>query len=188
MATTRVAIGDPECTGCARDEDHDGGAPFLSADGRVQFHLVSAEANGGTSVSVRHTAISPQVTGGEPTGPCGEGNCGIREVLDRLGDTWSVLVVVELAKGIRGFRELERAIPGISQRMLTVTTRRLQRDGLVHRLAHPTVPPQVEYTLTRIGQSFAEAIHVLADWSAEHREVMDDARRNFDRTAPAQVP
>ncbi|PRY43676.1 winged helix-turn-helix transcriptional regulator [Umezawaea tangerina] len=127
-------------------------------------------------MSVAHTGVTPQVHGG----PCGDDDCGIREVLDRIGDRWSVLVLVELAKGVRRFRELERAIPGISQRMLTVTTRRLCRDGMVERTAHPTVPPQVEYRLTPMGESLAGAVRALADWSRDHRDAVGEARAKWD--------
>lgn len=125
-------------------------------------------------MSVTNTAVTAQVSG-----PCGD-DCGIRDVLDRLGDRWSVLVVVELAKGVRRFRELERAIPGISQRMLTLTTKRLCRDGLVDRLAHPTIPPQVEYRLTDLGRGLAGLVSQLADWSREHTPAIAAARTRWD--------
>lgn len=99
-------------------------------------------------MSAGHTTVttSPVVSCGEP-----HEDCGIRDVLDRIGDKWSVLVVVELAQGVRRFRELQRAVPGISQRMLTLTVRRLERDGLVTRTVFATVPPQVEYEPDRVG-------------------------------------
>jgi DNA-binding HxlR family transcriptional regulator len=108
-----------------------------------------------------------------PYAPCDD-DCGIRDVLDRLGDRWSVLLVVELAKGTRRFRELQRAVPGISQRMLSVTAKRLVRDGLVERTVHPTTPPQTDYRLTETGRSFSaavkEAVAAARDrWDAEHR-------------------
>ncbi|WP_040690526.1 winged helix-turn-helix transcriptional regulator [Nocardia vinacea] len=131
-------------------------------------------------MSVTNTAITAQVAGTIPDGPCGDDDCGIRDVLDRLGDRWTVLVIVELSKGVRRFRELERAIPGISQRMLTLTTKRLCRDGMVERIAYPTIPPQVEYRLTDTGQSLAEAIGALADWSRDHKDRIADARRRWD--------
>lgn len=131
-------------------------------------------------MSVTNTAVTAQVAGTIPDGPCGDDDCGIRDVLDRLGDRWTVLVIVELSKGVRRFRELERAIPGISQRMLTLTTKRLCRDGMVERIAYPTIPPQVEYRLTETGQSLAEAIGALADWSRDHKDRIADARRRWD--------
>jgi DNA-binding HxlR family transcriptional regulator len=129
-------------------------------------------------MSVAHTAVTPQ------SGPCGDDDCGIRDVLDRIGDKWSVLVVVELAKGVRRFRELERAIPGISQRMLTVTSRRLCRDGLVHRTVYPTVPPQTEYSLTDTGHSLASVVTDLADWSRTHKPAIGGARARWDAEHP----
>lgn len=131
-------------------------------------------------MSATNTAVSPPVATPIPEGPCGDDDCGIRDVLDRIGDKWTVLVVVELAKGVRRFRELERAIPGISQRMLTVTTKRLWRDGLVERTVHPTIPPQVEYRLTATGRSLAGVVEGLADWSREHKDAIATARANWD--------
>lgn len=135
-------------------------------------------------MSVTHTAVTPQVTSATQAGPCGEDDCGIRDVLDRIGDKWTVLVIVELAKGVRRFRELQRAIPGISQRMLTLTTRRLCRDGFVDRTVYPTVPPQVEYRLTEMGSSLAGTLLGLADWAATRKEEIAAARRRWD-AAPA---
>jgi DNA-binding HxlR family transcriptional regulator len=131
-------------------------------------------------VSATNTAVTAQAETTAPLGPCGDDDCGIRDVLDRLGDRWTVLVVVELAKGVRRFRELERAIPGISQRMLTVTTKRLWRDGLVERTVHPTIPPQVEYRLTPMGRSLAGMITGLADWSRDHKTQIASAREAWD--------
>ncbi|MFD0857095.1 winged helix-turn-helix transcriptional regulator [Actinomadura adrarensis] len=137
-------------------------------------------------MSVANTAVSSQVGPPASNGPCGDDHCGIRDVLDRLGDRWTVLVIVELSKGVRRFRELERAIPGISQRMLTLTTKRLCRDGLVQRTAYPTIPPQVDYRLTPMGRSLAEMVNALADWSRDHMDAMADARADWD--AEQEVP
>ena len=99
-------------------------------------------------MSVTNTDVT-RLGGGGPAElePCGAANhpdCGLRDVLDRVGDKWSVFVIVELAVGPRRFRELQRAIEGISQRMLTLTVRRLERDGLVLRTVYPTVPAHVD--------------------------------------------
>nr|WP_211212850.1 helix-turn-helix domain-containing protein [Nonomuraea coxensis] len=126
----------------------------------------------------------PQVNSPAPAGPCGDDDCGIRDVLDRLGDRWTVLVLVELAKGTRRFRELERAIPGISQRMLTVTTKRLCRDGLVERTLYPTVPPRTDYRLTAMGRSLADMVSALADWSRGHKDAVAAARARWDQQHP----
>lgn len=120
-------------------------------------------------------------------GPCAheyEHDCGVREVLDRIGDKWSVLVVVELAAGVRRFRQLQRAVPGISQRMLTLTVRRLERDGLVTRTVYPTIPPQVEYGLTEMGRSLHRQVRALADWAAAHRDDVAESRRRWDAEHP----
>ncbi|GAA4616851.1 helix-turn-helix domain-containing protein [Actinoallomurus liliacearum] len=132
-------------------------------------------------MSVTNTAVIPQVNGPIPTGPCGDDDCGIRDVLDRLGDRWTVLVLVELSKGVRRFRELERAIPGISQRMLTLTTKRLCRDGLVERTVYPTTPPQTDYRLTPTGKSLADMVFALADWSRDHKNAIAAARSRWDQ-------
>lgn len=127
-------------------------------------------------MSAGHTEITAPVVS------CDD-DCGIRDVLDRLGDKWSVLVVVELAGGVLRFKELQRAVDGISQRMLTLTVRRLERDGLVTRTVYPTVPPQVEYELTDIGHSLTRLVKGLADWSLVHRPQIDAARREWDAKA-----
>jgi DNA-binding HxlR family transcriptional regulator len=131
-------------------------------------------------MSPGHTAVTLQAPPPESTGPCGEDHCGIRELLDRIGDKWSVLVVVELAKGPRRFRQLQRAIPGISQRMLTLTTRRLGRDGLLERTVFPTNPPQVEYRLSPVGRSLAGLVADIADWSRDHLDTIEASRRAWD--------
>uniref|UniRef100_A0AAU2JSN5 Helix-turn-helix transcriptional regulator n=1 Tax=Streptomyces sp. NBC_00049 TaxID=2903617 RepID=A0AAU2JSN5_9ACTN len=132
-------------------------------------------------MSPGHTAV----TTSDPVVGCDD-DCGIRDVLDRIGDKWSVLVVVELASGMRRFKELQRAVDGISQRMLTLTVRRLERDGLVSRTVHATVPPQVEYELTGLGHSLTHLIKGLADWSLAHRPRIEAARREWD--AKADMP
>ena len=139
-------------------------------------------------MSVTNIAVTPQVGAALSAGPCGDDDCGIRDVLDRLGDRWTVLVIVELSKGTRRFRALQRAIPGISQRMLTVTTKRLCRDGLVERNAYPTIPPQVDYTLTEMGRSLAGAIVDLADWSRDHKDAIAAARLLWDAGHPGTEP
>jgi DNA-binding HxlR family transcriptional regulator len=139
-------------------------------------------------VSVTNTPVTAQVGEPIPAGPCGDDDCGIRDVLDRLGDRWTVLVIVELSKGTRRFRELERAIPGISQRMLTLTTKRLCRDGLIERDARPTIPPQVDYHLTKMGRSLADTICGLADWSRDNKNAIAAARSLWDSDHPGSEP
>jgi len=107
-------------------------------------------------------------------------DCPIREVLDRIGDKWSVLVVVLLGTGTHRFNELNRAIEGISQRMLTVTLRGLERDGMVSRTVHASVPPRVEYALTDLGRSLLGPLSAVADWAIEHRDDIRGARVHYD--------
>jgi DNA-binding HxlR family transcriptional regulator len=132
-------------------------------------------------MSLTHTEVTADLE------PCGKGehpDCGIRDVLDRVGDKWSVLVVVELASGDRRFRELQRAIDGISQRMLTLTLRRLERDGLVDRTVYATVPAQVSYALTESGRSLTHLVKALADWSIAQRPVIAASRQAYDADNP----
>ncbi|MFD7653622.1 winged helix-turn-helix transcriptional regulator [Actinosynnema sp. NPDC059797] len=135
-------------------------------------------------MSPTHTGITTVPADLDPCGSEDHPDCGIRDVLDRIGDKWSVLVIVELAGGPRRFRELQRAIDGISQRMLTLTVRRLERDGLVLRTAYPTVPAQVDYRLTETGSGLTHLVKALADWSLAHREVIAEARSRYDLTHP----
>lgn len=111
-------------------------------------------------------------------------NCGrINEVLARVGDRWSVLVVISLAEyGTLRFNELKRNL-GISQRMLSLTLKQLERDGLVNRTYHPTIPPKVEYNLTKMGQSFHEPVRVLGLWALENLSNIDSAREAYDVSA-----
>lgn len=104
----------------------------------------------------------------------------IRDVLNRVGDKWSVQIVAYLGDGPLRFSELRRAIEGISQRMLTLTLRGLERDGLVTRTVFPEIPPRVDYELTRLGKTLLVPIQGLAEWAAEHRTSIQDARSKFD--------
>lgn len=111
--------------------------------------------------------------------------CPIRDVLDRVGDKWSALIVRELRDGPRRFGVLRRAIEDISQRMLTETLRNLQRDGFITRTVIPTTPPQVEYALTPLGNSLEQALGQLAEWSATNHGAIRSARQRFDAIASA---
>ena len=107
----------------------------------------------------------------------------INEVLSRVGDRWSVLVIISLAQyGTLRFNELKRNL-GISQRMLSRTVRELERDGLVNRTQYPTIPPKVEYTLTPLGESFREPVAELGNWALENLATIDDAREAYDASA-----
>jgi DNA-binding HxlR family transcriptional regulator len=108
-------------------------------------------------------------------------NCkAVSGILSRVGDKWSVLVVMLLGTGPRRFNELKRMIGGVSQRMLTLTLRGLERDGLVKRTVFPTIPPRVDYELTELGRSLQEPVKALGLWAFEHRGAIESARRRFD--------
>src|SRR3954468_19445126 len=107
----------------------------------------------------------------------------VREVLNRVGDKWSVQIVGLLGDGAMRFSELRRSIEGISQRMLTLTLRGLERDGLISRTVFPEIPPRVQYELTRLGQTLLEPIQGLADWADRYRTSIQDARIKFDAKA-----
>ncbi|QIB33485.1 winged helix-turn-helix transcriptional regulator [Ancylobacter pratisalsi] len=110
--------------------------------------------------------------------------CPTRALLDRIGDRWSVLVLMELQPRIRRFSELRRAIPDISQRMLTQTLRQLEADGLISRTVFATVPPRVDYELTELGHSLMVPLGGLIVWADENRERVRAARRQPDTTTP----
>src|SRR5450756_1711212 len=104
----------------------------------------------------------------------------VSEVLSRVGDKWTVLVVSTLGDGPKRFNELRKALGSISQRMLTLTLRALERDGLVTRTVLPTNPPRVDYELTRLGRSLLEPVSELGLWARKNRSAIQDARRRFD--------
>nr|WP_052460475.1 helix-turn-helix domain-containing protein [Microbacterium gorillae] len=109
----------------------------------------------------------------------------IRGVLDRIGDKWSLLVIGTLRESTLRFSELQRHIPGISQRMLTLTLRQLERDGLVTRTVYAEVPPRVEYALTDRGRTLVDVAVELAKWSVEHFPAIERSRADYDRTHAA---
>ena len=104
----------------------------------------------------------------------------INEVLTRVGDKWSLQVISRLGEGTQRFTELRRSIDGISQRMLTLTLRQLERDGLVERTVYPTVPPKVEYTLSDFGRTILIPVTALANWALTYRLDIQAAREAFD--------
>jgi DNA-binding HxlR family transcriptional regulator len=111
-------------------------------------------------------------------------DCEVRQILDRIADKWSLLVIALLERRSLRFSELRREIEGISQRMLTVTLRQLERDGLVKRKAYPVVPPRVDYELTDMGCTLHETIKALVTWTEEHQSAIAAARAAYDeRTA-----
>jgi len=104
----------------------------------------------------------------------------VGQILDRIGDKWTVMVVGALSKGPLRFNVIMREIGGVSHRMLTLTLRGLERDGLVTRTAYATIPPKVEYELTELGHSLIEPLQVLGNWAIQNRSVMERARAEFD--------
>jgi DNA-binding HxlR family transcriptional regulator len=104
----------------------------------------------------------------------------VSEVLERVGDKWTVLVIVTLGRGPKRFNELRRSIASISQRMLTLTLRCLERDGLVTRTVHPTIPPRVDYALTGLGRSLLIPVGGLGSWALKNRRKIAEARLRFD--------
>lgn len=113
--------------------------------------------------------------------------CPVTEVLDRVGGKWSVGILVAAASGPVRFTELERIVEGISRRMLTLTLRRLERDGLLIRTVYPTVPPRVEYSLTPMARELHEWLLVLVSWAERHRADISAARAAYDRANPGRA-
>lgn len=107
----------------------------------------------------------------------------VSEVLSRVGDKWTILVVSELGNGPKRFNEIRRALGSISQRMLTLTLRGLERDGLVTRTVFPTIPPRVDYELTKLGRSLLEPVSGIGLWARQNRAAIQDARLRFDAAA-----
>jgi DNA-binding HxlR family transcriptional regulator len=138
---------------------------------------------GGTMTTTTRPALPPLgESRSEYENACGGAEAGgiIRDVLNRIGDKWSLLVIGTLDQGRLRFSELQRHIPGISQRMLTLTLRQLERDGLVTRTVHAEVPPRVEYELTRMGATLIEPSLALATWAIENYPSIEAARTTFD--------
>src|SRR5688572_30434050 len=107
-------------------------------------------------------------------------DCEVRQILDRIADKWSLLAIALLEGRTLRFNELRREIDGISQRMLTVTLRQLERDGLVTRTVYPVVPPRVEYALTPLGATLHSTIQALVSWTETHQEEVVAARAAYD--------
>jgi len=111
----------------------------------------------------------------------------IAEILSRIGDKWSVMLVMELYGGTRRFSELRRTLLGISQKMLTISLRGLERDGFVRRTVHPTIPPKVEYQLTELGRELAIPVRALGEFAITNRSRVLAARERFDESLENHV-
>jgi DNA-binding HxlR family transcriptional regulator len=111
--------------------------------------------------------------------------CRVRTILERIGDKWAIYVVDRLGEGPRRFTELHRGIDGITGRMLTVTLRALERDGIITRTVHAAVPPRVDYELTPLGLTLLDTIGQLVGWAVEHNAEVEEARADYDaRSCP----
>ncbi|PJN27459.1 transcriptional regulator [Streptomyces sp. CB02613] len=138
----------------------------------------------GTSKSPSHCADTGTDTGAGPDYDISQWyvreGCEVRQILDRVADKWSLLAIAHLERRTLRFSELRRLIEGISQRMLTVTLRQLERDGLVRRTVYPVVPPRVEYELTELGATLHTTIRSLVDWTESHQQEIAKARSDYD--------
>ncbi|NUT44509.1 MAG: helix-turn-helix transcriptional regulator [Thermoactinospora sp.] len=108
-------------------------------------------------------------------------DCEVRQILDRIADKWSLLVIALLDRRTMRFTELRKEIDGVSQRMLTVTLRQLERDGLIKRTVYPVSPPRVDYELTALGNSLQEVTKALVVWTERHQQEISEARTEYDR-------
>ncbi|MFF5770348.1 winged helix-turn-helix transcriptional regulator [Streptomyces californicus] len=127
-------------------------------------------------MSRSHTHVSEQVT---------DEACPLVEVIDHVAGKWSISILVAAARGPIRFTELERSVAGISRRMLTLNLRRLERDGLLTRTVHPTVPPKVEYSLTPMAQELYSSLTGLVEWAERHRGAITRARNSYDAATAA---
>ncbi|MEV0382952.1 helix-turn-helix domain-containing protein [Nonomuraea sp. NPDC050643] len=115
-------------------------------------------------------------------------DCEVRQILDRVADKWSLLVIALLDCQSLRFTQLRREIDGVSQRMLSVTLRQLERDGLVSRKVHPVVPPRVDYALTPLGRTLHETIKALVTWTEQHQQEIAAARAAYDARVNGPTP
>ncbi|GAA2441285.1 helix-turn-helix domain-containing protein [Actinomadura vinacea] len=111
----------------------------------------------------------------------------VLQILSLIGDKWTILVIGQLRDRTLRFGELHRAVTGISQRMLTRTLRQLERDGLVTRTVHASVPPRVDYTLTELGMTLLDSLTALSRWAIGHRQEIIDHRHRYDTVQPSQA-
>src|SRR5216117_1853220 len=136
----------------------------------------SQTAQGGTFMKPEHKKV-PVL----PPQPHLDSDCrGVASILARVGDKWSVFVIMLLGDGPRRFNEIKRMVGGISQRMLTLTLRGLERDGLLTRTVFPTIPPRVDYELTDLGRALSKPVEALGRWAFENQGEIKAARARFD--------
>lgn len=137
-------------------------------------------------MSQRNTGVTVEVAKPDTRPGCEQAHnedpaCTVRQVLDRVGGKWSIGILVEASNGPVRFTELERSLDGISRRMLTLTLRNLERDGLLVRTVYPTVPPKVEYTATPMALELYDSLTALTTWADRHRDDIAVARTEYDR-------
>jgi DNA-binding HxlR family transcriptional regulator len=153
--------------------------PIYTKDGMVP----ADSPQEGTRMSPGHIELPADMPA-----PDAGGCLATREILDRIGDKWSLYIVAMLANGPRRFNELKRSIDGISQRMLTLTLRGLERDGLITRTMFPTIPPRVDYELTDMGKTLLEPVMALVNWANRNQLAIAEAHKRFDEEPePDQV-
>lgn len=128
-----------------------------------------------------------EVTVSAAHSPAGAETCDVREALDLITDKWSLYIISNLGGGPRRFNELKRVVSGVTQRMLTVSLRRLERDGVIIRTVHELMPPRVSYRLTPLGSSLLQAAAPLIAWSSSHISDIADARASYDRDSSRSV-
>ncbi|MCL4255061.1 MAG: helix-turn-helix transcriptional regulator [Anaerolineae bacterium] len=114
-------------------------------------------------------------------------NCPTREVLDRIGDKWTALIIGVLEEGTMRFSDIQRRIGGISQKMLTQTLRSLERDGLITRTIYPEVPPRVEYTLTPLGETLTQALAAIRRWAEANIDEVVASQQEYDQSATSRM-
>ncbi len=137
-----------------------------------------------TSAKPGHNAVTLQKVSDPQSHDCR----AVSAILSRIGDKWSVLIISRLGEGPRRFNEIKRIIGGISQRMLTLTLRNLERDGLISRTVTPTVPPRVDYALTELGRDLLGPVTALSQWAITHQGCIEAARNRFDSHEGAEAP
>jgi len=194
-AAGRPGAADPDAASemeaaCAAEAGTEAGALYPAEAASTVGALCAAEA--ADTAEAARTARVPSAAkgaGGAGTATTAAGahptTCRAREVLQRVGDKWSVLVIDLLGQGTMRFTELHRAIDGITARMLTVTLRGLERDGIVTRTIHPVIPPRVEYALTPMGRTLLDTIGQLVSWTDSHLPEIEAARAAYDARHPA---
>jgi DNA-binding HxlR family transcriptional regulator len=143
-----------------------------------------SQAEGGTFLSQRNIDVPVEAPRACETNFLAEA-CTVRQVLDHVGGKWSVSILLAAIAGPVRFSQLERIVDGISRRMLTLTLRNLERDGLLIRTVYPTVPPKVEYTATEMARELHCSLAGLTDWAERHRADIAAARAAYDQAGPA---